>query len=45
MLNISNTCLFLAGDPDVISKVRGREDINLLDGSTDSENLQLLNLM
>jgi translation initiation factor eIF-2B subunit delta len=45
MLNISNTCPFLAGDPDVISKVHGREDINFLDGSDNSAILLLLNLM
>uniref|UniRef100_A0A2N9J0W4 Reverse transcriptase Ty1/copia-type domain-containing protein n=1 Tax=Fagus sylvatica TaxID=28930 RepID=A0A2N9J0W4_FAGSY len=33
------------GDPDAISKVPGRKDINYLDGCTNSENLQLLNLM
>lgn len=35
----------VAGDPDAISKVFGREDINYLDGLTGRENLQLLNLM
>lgn len=35
----------IAGDPDVISEVPGRDDINYLDGLTNSENLQLLNLM
>jgi translation initiation factor eIF-2B subunit delta len=35
----------LAGNPDAISKVPCREDINYLDGCTNSENLQLLNLM
>lgn len=33
------------GDPDVISKVQGREDVNYLDGWANTENLQLLNLM
>lgn len=37
--------LSLAGDPDILSEVPCREDINYLDGCTNSENLQLLNLM
>ncbi|KAH9675866.1 nagb/rpia/coa transferase-like superfamily protein [Citrus sinensis] len=37
--------VLLAGDPDSISKVPGREDINHLDGWDKSENLQLLNLI
>lgn len=32
------------GDPDVISKVPGRKDLNYLENWSDSENLQLLNL-
>lgn len=36
---------FLAGDPDAISKVPGREDINSLKHLAGSEKLQLLNLM
>ncbi|KAJ6960405.1 uncharacterized protein [Populus alba] len=44
-VQLDSLCSNELGDPDVISKVRGREDINLLDGSTDSENLQLLNLI
>lgn len=35
---------YLAGDPDAISKVAGREDLNNFDGLDKSENLQLLNL-
>lgn len=35
----------LAGDPDAISKVPGRLDVNYLDNWADKENLQLLNLM
>ncbi|KAG6741955.1 hypothetical protein POTOM_055235 [Populus tomentosa] len=44
-VQLDSLCSNELGDPDVISKVCGREDINLLDGSTDSENLQLLNLI
>ncbi|KAJ6861256.1 translation initiation factor eIF-2B subunit delta-like isoform X1 [Populus alba x Populus x berolinensis] len=44
-VQLDSLCSNELGDPDVISKVHGREDINLLDGSTDSENLQLLNLI
>uniref|UniRef100_A0A6M2EM25 Translation initiation factor eIF2B subunit delta n=1 Tax=Populus davidiana TaxID=266767 RepID=A0A6M2EM25_9ROSI len=44
-VQLDSLCSNELGDPDVISKVRGTEDINLLDGSTDSENLQLLNLL
>ncbi|KAJ6960924.1 translation initiation factor eIF-2B [Populus alba x Populus x berolinensis] len=44
-VQLDSLCSNELGDPDVISKVRGREYINLLDGSTDSENLQLLNLI
>jgi translation initiation factor eIF-2B subunit delta len=36
---------FLIGDPDAISKVSGRGDVNHLDAWADTENLQLLNLM
>jgi len=35
----------LTGDPDVISNVPGRMDVNHLNGWADIENLQLLNLM
>ncbi|MBA0679317.1 hypothetical protein Goari_011092, partial [Gossypium aridum] len=34
-----------AGNPDAISKVQGREEINYLDGLVNQENLQLLNLI
>jgi len=33
------------GDPNAISEVHGREDINYLDGLTNNANLQFLNLM
>ncbi|MBA0672353.1 hypothetical protein Goklo_029672, partial [Gossypium klotzschianum] len=35
----------VAGNPDAISKVQGREEINYLDGLVNQENLQLLNLI
>ena len=35
----------LAGDPDVILKVPGRKEGNPLDGHTNCENIQPLNLM
>lgn len=41
---LNGSDVLLAGDPDSISKVPGREDINHLDGWDKSENLQLLNL-
>jgi len=34
-----------AGDPNAISKVPGRMDINFLDDLTNKDDLQLLNLM
>lgn len=34
----------IAGDPDAVSKVPGRKDINFLDGWANSENLRPLNL-
>lgn len=37
--------VFLAGDPNVISKVPGRKDVNYLDEWMNKENLQLLNLL
>lgn len=36
---------FLTGDPDVISTVQSREDVNHLEAWANTENLQLLNLM
>ncbi|KAJ6752918.1 putative proteinGB/RPIA/COA TRANSFERASE-LIKE SUPERFAMILY PROTEIN [Salix koriyanagi] len=44
-VQLDSLCSNELGDPDVISKIHGREDINFLDGSTNSENLQLLNLI
>ncbi|CAK7335061.1 unnamed protein product [Dovyalis caffra] len=44
-VQLDSICSNELGDPEVISKVRGREDINFLDGSANSENLQLLNLI
>ncbi|GLU10819.1 hypothetical protein SLE2022_276000 [Rubroshorea leprosula] len=43
-VQLDSICFNELGDPDAISKVHGREEINYLDGSTNSENLQLLNL-
>ncbi|KAF5479858.1 hypothetical protein F2P56_000647 [Juglans regia] len=42
---LDSICSNELGDPDVISEVPGRDDINYLDGLTNSENLQLLNLI
>lgn len=44
LLHVQMSIPFLAGDPDAISKVHAREDITYLDGWTNRENLQLLNL-
>ncbi|KAL3596926.1 hypothetical protein D5086_008563 [Populus alba] len=44
-VQLDSICSNELGDPDVISKVHGREDINFLDGSDNSAILQLLNLM
>ncbi|KAF3965696.1 hypothetical protein CMV_010141 [Castanea mollissima] len=44
-VQLDSICSNELGDPDAISKVPGREDINYLDGCTNSENLQLLNLI
>uniref|UniRef100_A0A2N9IYU6 Leucine-rich repeat-containing N-terminal plant-type domain-containing protein n=1 Tax=Fagus sylvatica TaxID=28930 RepID=A0A2N9IYU6_FAGSY len=44
-VQLDSICSNELGDPDAISKVPGRKDINYLDGCTNSENLQLLNLM
>lgn len=40
---VINICF--AGDPDAISKVPGRKELNHLDNWADNENLQLLNLV
>ncbi|XP_024955806.1 uncharacterized protein LOC102624327 isoform X1 [Citrus sinensis] len=44
-VQLDSICSNELGDPDSISKVPGREDINHLDGWDKSENLQLLNLI
>ncbi|WCJ25410.1 Translation initiation factor eIF-2B subunit delta [Euphorbia peplus] len=43
-VQLDSICFNELGDPEIISKVRGREEINFLDACTDRENLQLLNL-
>lgn len=35
----------IAGDPDIISKVSGRLDVNYLDNWTNNDSIQLVNLM
>ncbi|XP_061364357.1 probable translation initiation factor eIF-2B subunit delta isoform X2 [Gastrolobium bilobum] len=44
-VQLDSICSNELGDPDVISNVLGREDINYLDGWANIENLQLLNLI
>ncbi|KAE8022124.1 hypothetical protein FH972_007954 [Carpinus fangiana] len=44
-VQLDSICSNELGNPDAISEVPGREDINYLDGCTNSENLQLLNLI
>ncbi|KAE9619919.1 hypothetical protein Lal_00040377 [Lupinus albus] len=44
-VQLNSICLNELGDPDVISHVSGRADVNYLDGWADVENLQLLNLI
>ncbi|KAL0450233.1 UNVERIFIED_CONTAM: Translation initiation factor eIF-2B subunit delta [Sesamum latifolium] len=44
-VQLDSICSNELGDPDAISKVSGRKEINTLDGWANSENLQLLNLM
>uniref|UniRef100_A0A7N0VME4 Translation initiation factor eIF2B subunit delta n=1 Tax=Kalanchoe fedtschenkoi TaxID=63787 RepID=A0A7N0VME4_KALFE len=44
-VQLDSICFNELGDPDVISKVRGRKDINYLKDWSSSENLQLLNLI
>ncbi|KAJ4707137.1 Translation initiation factor eIF-2B subunit delta [Melia azedarach] len=43
-VQLDSICSNELGDPDAISKVAGREDLNNFDGLDKSENLQLLNL-
>ncbi|WOL07909.1 hypothetical protein Cni_G16659 [Canna indica] len=44
-VQLDSICSNELGDPDVISEVPGRKDLNHLDNWADSENLQLLNLI
>lgn len=44
-VQLDSICSNELGDPDVISKVAGRADVNYLDNWRDKENLQLLNLI
>lgn len=44
-VQLDSICSNELGDPDVISKVQGREDVNYLDGWANTGNLQLLNLI
>ncbi|KAA8547826.1 hypothetical protein F0562_004255 [Nyssa sinensis] len=43
-VQLDSICFNELGDPDAISKVAGRKDINYLDDWANNENLQLLNL-
>ncbi|EYU44301.1 hypothetical protein ABFS82_08G040500 [Erythranthe guttata] len=43
-VQLDSICSNELGDPDAISKVSGRNEINALDGWANTENLQLLNL-
>ncbi|CAL5191325.1 unnamed protein product [Lathyrus oleraceus] len=44
-VQLDSICSNELGDPDVVSKVSGRQDVNHLDGWANTENLQLLNLI
>nr|KJB22406.1 hypothetical protein B456_004G046500 [Gossypium raimondii] len=44
-VQLDSICFNELGNPDAISKVQGRKEINYLDGLVNQENLQLLNLM
>ncbi|CAK8540860.1 unnamed protein product [Lathyrus sativus] len=44
-VQLDSICSNELGNPDVISKVSGRRDVNHLDAWADAENLQLLNLI
>ncbi|TYH04923.1 hypothetical protein ES288_A08G044700v1 [Gossypium darwinii] len=44
-VQLDSICFNELGNPDAISKVQGREEINYLDGFVNQENLQLLNLI
>ncbi|KAF5765823.1 putative nagB/RpiA transferase [Helianthus annuus] len=43
-VQLDSICCNELGDPDAISKVRGRDEVNHLKDIADNENLQLLNL-
>ncbi|XP_002521202.2 translation initiation factor eIF-2B subunit delta isoform X2 [Ricinus communis] len=44
-VQLDSICSNELGDPDAISKVHGRDEINFLGGCATSENMQLLNLI
>ncbi|CAA2954516.1 translation initiation factor eIF-2B subunit delta-like isoform X1 [Olea europaea subsp. europaea] len=44
-VQLDSICSNELGDPDAIARVSGRTEINYLEGWTNSENLQLLNLI
>ncbi|XP_039048184.1 translation initiation factor eIF-2B subunit delta-like [Hibiscus syriacus] len=44
-VQLDSICFNELGNPEAISKVHGREDINYLDGFVNQEKLQLLNLV
>ncbi|KAJ4833250.1 hypothetical protein Tsubulata_005083 [Turnera subulata] len=44
-VQLDSICANELGDPEAISKVHGREEINFLDGWASSDKLQLLNLL
>nr|KJB22407.1 hypothetical protein B456_004G046500 [Gossypium raimondii] len=44
-VQLDSICFNELGNPDAISKVQGRKEINYLDGLVNQENLQLLNLI
>ncbi|KAL5082792.1 hypothetical protein RYX36_011213 [Vicia faba] len=44
-VQLDSICSNELGDPDVVSKVSGRQDVNHLDAWSNTENLQLLNLI
>ncbi|KAH6806472.1 NagB/RpiA/CoA transferase-like superfamily protein [Perilla frutescens var. frutescens] len=44
-VQLDSICCNELGDPEMVSRVSGREEINSLDGWADNENLQPLNLL
>lgn len=44
-VQIDSVCSNELGDPDIISKVSGRLDVNYLDNWTNNDSIQLVNLM